>query len=223
MKDKKRKKAKLFSFKYFIYDFIKFTAAIPGLIWIRPKKMYLTKTAKKKIRGGALVISNHFGFFDEIYLMLSIWYRRHHFVATQEFFEGKFKNFLFHSFLCIPIDKNNWGMSSFREIVSHLTQEELVVIFPEGGLNADKSGSVNAFKSGMVLMSAQSGKPIIPVYIKKKKHFYNRVRVAIGEPINVRERYSAMPNVVQMEEISKLLHDKEEELRVLANGGKNEN
>ena len=53
MKKEKGKKS------YFFYDFVKITAAIPGLIWFRPKRIYVNENAKKKIKGGALLISNH--------------------------------------------------------------------------------------------------------------------------------------------------------------------
>ena len=43
MKKEKNKK------KYFFYDFVKITAAIPGLLWFRPKRIYVNEKAKKKI------------------------------------------------------------------------------------------------------------------------------------------------------------------------------
>ena len=49
MKKKDRKN------NYLFYDFIKVTAAIPGLLWLRPKKIYATEKAKEKIKRTEIV------------------------------------------------------------------------------------------------------------------------------------------------------------------------
>ncbi len=216
----KKQISKVFSLKYVIYDFIKWTAGPPGLIWFRPKKLYLSKNAKKFIRGGALMISNHSGFFDPVCLMIGIWYRRHHFVAWKRLFEGKFRHFLFNAFQCIPIDKEHFGIGTFREITSHLKNEELVVIFPEGRVNVTEENQLQSFKSGMILMAAQSGKPIVPVYIKRRKNIFERLVLAIGESIDVRAYCSAMPNMQQIEQITQELFRQETLLKNLAEGEK---
>lgn len=178
MENKKKKKISL---HYLFYDTVKIIAGIPGLIWHRPRIYYENENASEKIRGGALVVSNHLGFFDPIYLQYAIWYRRHHFICLQKFIDGKL-GWMFRHFLCIPIDKENFSINSFHEIVDHLKNDEIVSMFPEGKVN-DGSGEMASFKSGAVLMSFQSRKPIIPVYIAAKRTWFERIRVIIGQPI----------------------------------------
>lgn len=203
----------MFSIRYLFYDFVKFTA-IPGYLWFRPKRVFASKEAKRKIKGGTLLISNHVGFSDPIMIMLSIWYRRHHFICTKDFFEGK-SRLIFKGFHCIPIDKENFGMGSFRTITEHLKNGELVSMFPEGHVNEDSTKGVDQFKSGMVLMSVMSGKPIVPVYIKPRKHFYNRSVIAIGEPIDIVALHGERPSMTQIDETARMLRDKEIELEQL--------
>ena len=62
---------------YFLYDFGKITAVIPCLLWYRMKRLYASPEAKKKIKGGAILISNHSGNVDPIAIMTAVWYRRH--------------------------------------------------------------------------------------------------------------------------------------------------
>ena len=214
MNDASKKRAKLFSFQYLFYDFVKITAALPGLIAFRPKLLYENDRAKKKIRGGALVIANHVGFADPVYLMLAVWYRRHRFICTADFFRSRAR-WLFRHFLCIPIERENFSMDSFREITSHLKDGDIVSMFPEGHVNEDTSGAVASFKSGMVLMAMRSGAPIVPIYIRKPAHRYNRVVMVIGEPVDITERYGLRPSFAQVEELADLLHDKETELKNL--------
>ncbi|MCR5653282.1 MAG: 1-acyl-sn-glycerol-3-phosphate acyltransferase [Ruminococcus sp.] len=214
MKNNQTNKARLFAFKNFIYDFVKVTAAIPTFIMCRPKYLYSSKEAKKRIRGGAIAIANHNGFFDPIALMAAIWYRRHHFVCLKQFFEGK-SAWWFKQFGCIPIDKDNLDMESFRNIVSHLNSGELVTMFPEGHIS-DGSDRIDVFKSGVVLMAVRSRKPIVPVYLKPRKHWYNRCVFAIGEAVDVNS-LGQKQTFSQIDAFAETLRDKEKELEALAN------
>ena len=215
MKREKKQRAKLFSPKYFIYDFVKITAGLPGLLIFRPKWIYESAEAKKRIRGGALVVSNHYGFFDPLFLMIAIWYRRHRFVCGKEFFESRAR-FWFRSFLCIPIDRANFSISSLRAITDAMKAGYLVSMFPEGHVNGERTGDLEDFKPGLVLMALQAKTPVVPVYIKPRKHFYERARFVIGEPVDVTALYGERPTFAQIEEIARAVRDKEEQLKELA-------
>jgi 1-acyl-sn-glycerol-3-phosphate acyltransferase len=193
------------------YDFVKITAAIPGLLWFRPKKIYANKKTFS-MKGGRLLICNHSTNFDPVYVMLALWTRRHHFVATKDLFRGKFLNLLFKGFLCIPIDKQNFSLDSFKEIVEHLKNEEVVTMFPEGKVNATDS-ELQAFKSGMVLMAYKSGKPIVPVYIKGREHFYQRLKVVVGEQIDIKAMYPKNLSMKNVKEVTDLIYERENELK----------
>lgn len=214
-RDKKEKKAKLFSFKNIVLDFVRITAA-PGLLWFRPKHIYENEKAKKKIKGPAIVIMNHVGMIDPMYLMLTIWYRRHRFVCKSELMQSKLGGFWLRLFRCIPIDRDNASFSSMRQIVDVLKEGNLVSMFPEGQVNLN-SDTPAEFKSGMILMSIQSGAPIIPVYIKPRKHAYDRIIAVIGEPFSVTEKYGSRPKFSQIDEAAKYLHEKELNLINLIN------
>lgn len=209
-----KKQNKLFSFQYWFYDFVKVTAGLPGLLIFRPRFVYENERAKEKLRGGALLIGNHIGFFDPIYLMIAVWYRRHHFICMAEFFRSKAR-WMFEHFLCIPIDRENFSVDSFRTITEHLKAGEIVSMFPEGHVNEDTSGAVASFKSGMVLMAMRSGVPIVPIYVRKQSHWYERLVLVIGERVDITERYGSRPSFAQVEELAKSLHDKEEKLKDL--------
>ena len=208
MKEKRKIK------NYLFYDFVKVTAAIPGLLWFRPKRVYVSDAAKKKIKGGALLVSNHSGDIDPIILMFAIWYRRHHFIATTDLFNTKLKRFMFERFHCIEIDKENVSVKAFRDIVECMQKDKLVAIFPEGYLTRNEE--IQKFKSGAVLMAVTAKKPIVPVYIKKRKSLFNRQCVVIGEPINPIEMCGKMPSLSDMDKISELLREKEKELKQIA-------
>ena len=202
--------SKTFSPVFLIHDFFKIILALPGLLWFRPKIVYETPAAKKKIRGGALVIANHIGFFDPVYLQYCIWYRRHHFVCLDDFFKGPLW-WMFKAFLCIPINKKNISIKTFKGIVDHLKCDELVTLFPEGGIES-KEGELDSFKSGMILMAVQSKKPIVPVYIRKRKNIFCRLTMCVGEPVKPDEMCGQRPNMKEINSAAVFLHEKEEKL-----------
>lgn len=203
MKTEKKRK---FSLLFIPHDIIKIILGIPGLIWHRPKLYYENKKSREHIKGGAIIISNHLGFYDPIYIQYAVWYRRHHFICLQKFFNSKL-SWLFKCFLCIPIDKENFSMNSFHNIVDHLENDELVSMFPEGKVN-DGSGEMATFKSGVILMALKSKKPIIPLYINEKKHWYERIRMIIGEPIILDNSISSFSSVNSAINIVKEKEDK---------------
>lgn len=203
----------LFSFKYLFYDFVKVTSALPGLLWFRPKWVYESPEARRKIRGGAILIANHERFFDPIYVMFAIWYRRHRFVCSKEIYNSK-GGWFFRRFLCIPVDRENFALSTLRQIAGEIKAGSLISMFPEGHISLS-DGKMDAFKSGMVLMALQGNASIIPIYMKRGAHFYNRLRIAVGERVDVVARYGPRPTMSQIEEVAAQLQCKEEELKKL--------
>ena len=83
-KQQKVPKAKLFSFKYILYDLVKWLGSWQCLIWYRIKKIYDGPEAKKRIKGGAFISSNHVGFSDPFILLTAFLSRRLHFVFMSE-------------------------------------------------------------------------------------------------------------------------------------------
>ena len=214
----KEKKAKLFEFKNLPYDFTIVTGC-PAFLWYRPKHIYISKEAKKRVKGGMILISNHISLKDPVYLLAGYPFRRHNFVATKELFCNKFRKWFFGKFFrIIEIDRDNFTIASFKEITKRLKEGRMVTLFPEGHVNVNKDGAMNEFHSGMVMMAVKGNAPIVPVYIKKKKHWYSRLVIGIGEPINVKD-YSKgfMPTIDEMNHVAQVLKEQELELEKICN------
>ena len=194
----------------FIYDFIRITGFLPCWIWLRPKIIRENKNVPKRIKGGVLIASNHVTYVDPIILHCAFIYRRLYSIATKDICKTKLRRFLFTTANCIIIDKEKFALESLRTICDMLKQEKAVVIFPESSINS--SGGVQNYKSGFILMSALSKKPILPVCIIKGKRKLSRIKVVIGEPIDISKTYGDRLTPEQMEEIAKILSEKEKQL-----------
>lgn len=204
-----KKKRKLFS--NFWYDFVKITGAIPALLWMRPKIYYPFGKPSKK--GAMLISSNHPTWIDPIIVLLAFPWRRLDSLATKDLFSSKTKAFFFSKVRCIIVDKDNFSLSSFHEVVSRLKNGSAVVIFPEGRVNLDSKENLLAFKSGVILMAHKAQSPILPMYIVRRKKWYHRQRIVMGNLINVSDALGKMPTMQDMNRITELLREKEMELR----------
>ncbi len=193
----------------FGYDFLKVTGIIPAMLWVRPKIIRMGNNSKK-IKGGVLIASNHVTFVDPIILHCAFTKRRLYSIATKDIIKNKIRKFLFSCGNCIIIDKENFSMASLHKIVDVLKQEKAVVIFPESTVN--KGDGVKTYKSGFVLMALLSKKPILPVCIIKRDSWFKRTKIAIGEPIDVCSMCSPIPTMEEMDNVAKMLQEKEEEI-----------
>ena len=196
---------------YFFLNFVKVTGC-PAYLLLRPKVYSIGNTHIKDIKGGAIIAANHTSFFDPLFGYCVFWRRNLHLVATKDLFCSKWKDFFFRNVQCIKIDKENFSMNSFHEIKEVLSNDKLVMIFPEGKVNAEKE-KLLPFKSGTILMAYSANKPIIPLYIHSPKKWYGRWYGVLGEPIDVRKECGSVPTIESINKVSDLLREKEEELK----------
>lgn len=206
-KNKKKRKP----FRYFLYDFIKITGALGAYFWLRPKRLFASKAAKKHVRGGAVVIANHTKITDPVALYFAFWYRRVHIMAMEELFHTKMGNWFFCNALCIPVNRENFSIDSFRSAVEVLEENGVLAIFPEGKINSDTS-TVNSFKSGALLMALRGNAPIVPVFLVAPKKWYNRAVIVIGAPVDLKAICGDVRSLNAINEVSQKLREKEIEL-----------
>ncbi|NJM45937.1 MAG: 1-acyl-sn-glycerol-3-phosphate acyltransferase [Alkalinema sp. RU_4_3] len=97
---------------------------------------------------------------------------------------------------CFPVDTNRPGVTSLRYGIELLEQEEMVVIFPEGGnLRGNRAAGLNRLHPGLarLALQAETTTPVlvVPMAIDYSDYDNRRncdVRVTIGAPIEV-EKY----------------------------------
>ena len=143
---------------------------------------------------------------------MALWYRRLHILATQELFSTPKSEKFFTMMQCIPVNKQNFNYSTFKQVEYWLDRNSIVAIFPEGTVNENKD-LTNTFHSGAVLMALKCKVPIIPIYIKRREHWYERLRYVIGEPIYLRDYIKGVPKIDDLISLADMLHDKEVELK----------
>lgn len=196
----------------FCYNFVKFTGAIPVLLWLRPKVVYCGEQKKYRIKGGALVVSNHVAMTDPLAILCALWYRLPRFIASEEIFGTKRKKIFFTMMHCIKVDRKNFNMSTFYEVSDELAAKKIVVVFPEGEINQTGSSSPMPFKSGAILMAHKNNVPVVPVCIVKREKRYQRQVVLFGDPIDVRQRVGAVPSLAAINALNEEIRETEADL-----------
>ena len=212
MSKKNPYQAHLINFKKILFDIFKWSGW-PFLFIFRIKKVYETPKAKKMLKGGALVISNHLLYSDPMVLHCVYWYRRLYFVVMKELASTKFKAWFYKNCGCIPVDRERFSLSSFRTIVQILEGGNVIGIFPAGHVTLKNDNPMLAFKSGAVMMAYQANVPIVPTYRELRKSAWHRQRVVIGEPINLKEKFGENLSMKEIEQITEYLYQKEIELK----------
>ena len=196
-------------FRYFFYDFVRWTRAISILIWQRPLSLYESKAAKKHVKNGAVVVANHVHIFDPIALHCAFWYRRPHFLIQLESFQKPLSRWFFTHVGGVPVDRENFNVNTYRAAIDLLKEKKLLCIFPEGHINFDDPANTKAFKSGAVLMALKANVPIVPTYLVPRKRWSSRAITVIGEPIDINQLYNGKPSLYAIDEITKILQEKE--------------
>ena len=204
--------AHFFNIKHFIFDVGRFMGW-PLLLWFRMKKEYVNKKQKKHIKGGALIVSNHILYSDPMVLHCTFWYRRLHFVVMKEIFTNKFNTWLYSHCGCLPIDRTHFSLKDLKGIVQRLAGGNVIGIFPEGHVSFTNENPMSPFKSGAVLMAYQANVPIYPVYREIRPSIWRRQRILIGEPIDIRKQFGEVLSMEQIDEATKYLFEKEQELK----------
>ncbi len=178
MKTKKRK-------NNFLYYFVKITGAIPSLLLLRPRVIYMGE-GKKPSPKGAVICANHPNFTDPVLMQFPYPLKKINFLATDELFSSKLKSFFFSRMCCIPVDKQNISMDTVHLLCDKLKAGAPVVIFPEGTVGANEGDEPIGFKSGAALIAFKAGAPIIPMYIIPWDKWYKRRVILIGDPVDIR-------------------------------------
>lgn len=199
-------KKKKFKEKRWFYDLGFVTGIWPLIAWFRPKKIFIHK--RYKIKGGAVLCYNHRSYFDFMSTLMAVIFRRHRVISIEEMIEKKFNRWVMTHLLIIPINKDNFTIESYKQITTVLKGGGLIDIFPEGSLN--DSDEMLEFKDGPALFALRCKVPIIPIYIRKRKNVFERMRFYFGDPIDLNELGFTKDN---LHEATLLLQDKMNELK----------
>lgn len=213
----KKKRRKLFSFKCFLYDFVKLTGILPVLLDLRLKRIFIEgKKPKGFMRGKYIIASNHVSFDDPVIITNAFAFRRVNFVANKLLLGLKFWGKFFKGIGCIEVDKDSASIKTFKKVKERIDEGRIVAIFPEGTI--EQESAVQYFKTGVIMMSLMCDCDIVPTYIIKRKNRFERQVILIGNKFRISDYISSkFPTMDEINMLASKLRKKEEELLDLYN------
>ena len=154
------------------------------LILFKRKTYYEDKRVQSlRVKGGALIISNHYHFYDFMVNMFALAPRRLHVIASEMAFSNKMIRLGMKFFGGIEANRIT-GSMRFMDVASDAIKEgKLVQIFPEGRITHD--GSLQPFKHSYIVIAYRAGAPIIPIVTDGNYGFFKQTHILVGKPIYV--------------------------------------
>lgn len=203
----------------FIYEFFRWVALITGwpmqLVAFTRKTYYEDKSVQNRfVKGGALIISNHYSVFDYMVNLFLFPFRKLHVVywaqagtkqypwirRGMKFFGG------------IPSDREAMAMRFIDDSVRVIEKGELVQIYPEAHITPD--GKMHEFKPSYLLIALRADAPILPVITDGNYGLFRRVHVIIGKPIDLWEYCSSdEPSREELAEMNRIVYEKCKKLK----------
>lgn len=170
--------------------FVKITGWLPQKLIFRTKVYYEDKKAQsRRIKGPAIIVSNHTSVYDYAVFMFVFFSRTLRYQMAELLFRKKGLGGFLRSLGGIEVNRETHDVSCMAKSASILQHGGVVGIFPESRLPKPDETPPLEFKSGAALLALSSGVKIIPVYTDGCYFKKKRARVIIGKPVDVRALY----------------------------------
>lgn len=202
-----------------MYEFFRWVALITGwplqLLAFKRKTYYEDRTVQgRRVKGGALIISNHYSVFDYMVNLFLFPFRKLYVVYWAQMRNriGYFFRWGMKFFGGIPSDREAMAMRFIDDSVKLLERGKLVQIYPEAHITDD--GEMHEFKPSYLLIALRADVPIIPVIIDGNYGILRRAHLIIGKPIDL-SMYctSEDPTREELEAMNRMVYEKSKELK----------
>ncbi len=174
-----------------------FNAFVKGTAWpvqwlcFRTKVYYADKKSQsRKIKGPAIIISNHTSVYDYAVFLFVFWRRMLHYQMAECLFRKKLLGRFLRAMGGIYVDRDARDFSFVHKSLGILAKGGVVGIFPESRLPLEGEERPLPFRTSAAYIALESGAPVIPVYTDGNYFGRGRARVIIGKSISVREMWN---------------------------------
>ena len=203
-----------------IYELGRWMALITGwpaqLLLFKKKIYFEDKQAQSRwIKGGALIITNHYHAMDYMVNMFLFPFRKLNVVVAEMIYHrSKWYHYGMKFFGGVRSDRDIKSMRFMDESVKVLRKGQLLQIFPEAA-TCDGRG-LQFFKPSYILIALRAGVPIVPVVTDGNYGIFKRVHVLIGKKIYLSDYcLSENPTKDEIDEVNRIIFEKVKELLAL--------
>ena len=148
----------------------------------------VTVTGSEHLDGpvGKIVVCNHVGWVDPLWIGYAVLPRTLHQMAKKELFDNPVSGWFVRSGGGFPVDRGRPSTATIKHVVSLVEQGSLVLIFPVGTRNQDNADA----KRGAATIALRAKGEIVPAHYDGPErfrliHLLRRplIRITFGAPI----------------------------------------
>ncbi len=141
------------------------------------------KVQSRRIKGPAILISNHTSVFDYAVYLFVFFSRTLRFQMAELLFKKRFLGRLLRLLGGIYVDRDGHGFGFLTKSQDILSRGGVVGVFPEGRIPLPEETRPLEFKVSAAYLALSSGVPVIPVVTNGSYFKRSRARVLIGKPL----------------------------------------
>ena len=168
----------------FFNAFTKVTGWLVQKICFRTKVYYENNEVQgRRIKGPAIIISNHTSVFDYAVFLFVFWSRTLRYQMAEILFQKKLLALFLKCMGGIYVDRTSHDFGFLSKCETILNKGGVVGIFPEGRIPDKGDERPLPFKVGAAQLALTTNVPIIPIYTNGSYFSKDRARVIIGTPI----------------------------------------
>lgn len=156
------------------------------------------------LEGRAILCANHFSNWDPILVAIVV-PRQVFFMAKKQLFNIKTVSHVVKKLGAFPVDRDGADLSAVRNSLKILKDGGLLGMFPEGTRTKDEKTD-NA-KPGIAMIGIKGKSPVIPIYISSSYKIFSKIKIVIGEQIQLDEHYNKKGSVEDYRIISQRIMD----------------
>ena len=161
----------------------------------------------KRIKESAIIISNHCSFLDGLVIALRFFSKRLHFIAA-DFYKYRLKivKFIIRVAGGIFVDSEVNSFDFIEKSKRIMAKGRPIMIFPEGDFKHTYEPS--KFSAGYIMLAIKTGAEIIPIVNDFNYGLFKRVRLMIGNSIDLSGYSNAELTKAKLKEINDEIYDK---------------
>ena len=167
--------------------FAKITGWPVQFLCFRTRVYYENAACSRRIKGPAIIISNHTSVFDYAVYLFVFFSRTLRFQMAEVLYRKKLLGWFLRRMGGIYVDRDGFDFGFVTKSEDVLRGGGVVGIFPESRIPKPGEERPLEFKTSAAYIALRSDAPVIPVVTNGSYFSKKRARVMIGEPINVRD------------------------------------
>ena len=162
--------------------------------------------------GPFILASNHVSYLDPPVLGVAC-PRKLSYMARHDLFSSSFASWWLYAVGCFPVKRGSGDIAAFKTAIRKLNEGEALLVFPEGGRQAQGT-ALKEPEPGIGMLASRLGVPVIPAFVSgtekalpkgARSILPSKIFVYFGKQINI-ERGSPYQNAANliMERIRRL-------------------